>query len=98
MEINHGVVRLLYQVASTSHRLLSLVAEGLGSGFQPYCKSVLGAMLIKLKDKKCVGVLGTCLDKVYGNPHSLDQVWDRSCRTEFSRVLFGRDFYLGNGW
>lgn len=31
-------------------------------------------MLVKLKDKKCVGVLGTCLDKVYGNPHSLDQV------------------------
>lgn len=33
-------------------------------------------MLVKLKDKKCVGVLGACLDKVYGNPHSLDQVHD----------------------
>lgn len=30
--------------------------------------------MVKLKDKKCVAVLGTCLDKVYGNPHSLDQV------------------------
>lgn len=61
-------------MASTAHRLLALLAEGLGSAFQPYCKSVLGAMLLKLKDKKCVAVLGTCLDKVYGNPHSLDQV------------------------
>lgn len=68
---------MLFQVASTAHRLLSLLAEGLGSGFQPYCRSVLGTMLVKLKDKKCVGVLGTCLDKVYGNPHSLDQV--RGC-------------------
>ena len=68
---------MMFQVASTAHRLLSLLAEGLGSGFQPYCRSVLGAMLVKLKDKKCVGVLGTCLDKVYGNPHSLDQV--RGC-------------------
>lgn len=67
---------MLFQVASTAHRLLALLAEGLGSGFQPYCRSVLGAMLVKLKDKKCVGVLGTCLDKVYGNPHSLDQVRD----------------------
>lgn len=64
----------LCQVASTAHRLLALLAEGLGSGFQPYCKSVVAAMLVKLKDKKCVAVLGSCLDKVYGNPHSLDQV------------------------
>ena len=35
-------------------------------------------MLLKLKDKKCVGVLGTCLDKIYGNPHSLDQVRARA--------------------
>lgn len=62
------------QVASTSHRLLSLLAEGLGQGFHPHFRSVLGAMLVKLKDKKCVGVLGNCLDKTYGNPHSLDQV------------------------
>lgn len=62
------------QVASTSHRLLSLLAEGLGQGFHPYFRSILGAMLAKLKDKKCVGILGSCLDKVYGNPHSLDQV------------------------
>ncbi|CAM9795466.1 unnamed protein product [Ectocarpus sp. 6 AP-2014] len=64
------------QVASTSHRLLSLMAEGLGQGFHPYFRSILGAMLVKLKDKKCAGVLGTCLDRVYGNPHSLDQVVD----------------------
>ncbi|CAM9413692.1 unnamed protein product [Ectocarpus fasciculatus] len=64
------------QVASTSHRLLSLLAEGLGQGFHPYFRSILGAMLVKLKDKKCAGVLGTCLDRVYGNPHSLDQVVD----------------------
>ncbi|CAM9251687.1 unnamed protein product, partial [Hapterophycus canaliculatus] len=64
------------QVASTSHRLLSLLAEGLGQGFHPYFRSIVGAMLVKLRDKKCVSVLGTCLDKVYGNPHSLDQVMD----------------------
>lgn len=50
------------------------MAEGLGQGFHPYFRSILGAMLVKLKDKKCAGVLGTCLDRVYGNPHSLDQV------------------------
>lgn len=76
---------MMFQVASTAHRLLSLLAEGLGSGFQPYCRSVLGAMLVKLKDKKCVGVLGTCLDKVYGNPHSLDQV--RGCFPSPSTLL-----------
>lgn len=69
-----GNCNLTRQVASTAHRLLSLLAEGLGSGFQPYCKSIIGAMLLKLKDKKCVSVIGTCLDKVYGNPYSLDQV------------------------
>lgn len=42
-------------------------------------------MLVKLKDKKCVGVLGTCLDKVYGNPHSLDQVRDSVPHTVHSR-------------
>lgn len=68
-----------HQVASTSHRLLSLLAEGLCQGFHPYFRSILGAMLVKLKDKKCVGVLGTCLDKVYGNPYSLDQVRIRGC-------------------
>lgn len=67
------------QVASTAHRLLSLLAEGLGQGFHPYFRSILGAMLLKLKDKKCVGILGTCLDKIYGNPHSLDQVRARAC-------------------
>ncbi|CAM9903323.1 unnamed protein product [Scytosiphon promiscuus] len=64
------------QVASTSHKLLSLLAEGLGQGFHPFFRTVVGAMLVKLRDKKCVSVLGTCLDKVYGNPHSLDQVMD----------------------
>lgn len=79
----------LIQVASTSHRLLSLLAEGLGQGFHPYFRSILGAMLLKLKDKKCVGVLGTCLDKIYGNPHSLDQVRARACmRAHGDHILF----------
>lgn len=38
-------------------------------------------MLLKLKDKKCVAVIGSCLDKVYGNPYSLDQVRHASSRT-----------------
>ncbi|CAM9113078.1 unnamed protein product [Choristocarpus tenellus] len=62
------------QVAITSHRLLSLMAEGLGPGFSPYCRGVFGSMLQKLKDKKCATALGPCLDRLYGNPLSLDQV------------------------
>lgn len=73
-KVLHSSPQRRCQVATTSHRLLALLAEGLGLGFQPYCKSVLGAMLLKLKDKKCVSALGSCLDKVYGNPASLDQV------------------------
>ncbi|CAM9401832.1 unnamed protein product, partial [Discosporangium mesarthrocarpum] len=64
------------QVAITSFRLLSLIAEGLGPGFSPYGRGVVGAMLTKLKDKKCAAALGPCLDRIYGNPITLDQVTD----------------------
>lgn len=76
------------QVATTAHKLLGLLAEGLGPAFQPYCKSVIGVMLLKLKDKKCVAAIGSCLDKVYGNPHSLDQVL--SSRTSCMNLMYAR--------
>ena len=66
-----------FVVASKSMKVLSMLAEGVGSGLYPHLRPLLGHLVLLSKDKKLNRAVGECLDILFGNvleiAHLLDE-------------------------
>lgn len=65
-----------FAVASKSMKVLSMLAEGVGSGLYPNLRPLLQQMIMLSKDKKLNKTVGESLDTFFGNVLDIDHLLD----------------------